>query len=314
MKKIYIAAILAIVTLALSIPLRAYVIAVSRSNGNIVRHKWKNSAFPITWQMNPVQGANVTGTRTQAEVFAASFASFQSISTASVSFTQGAFTSASTRPGGDDINLITTNTLASDLPPGVLALTAGSIVSDTGGDPNFFAGEIVEGDIFFNATTLFTTNATATADRVDLQAVMTHEIGHFLGLDHSPIISATMFWTVGKSQTYPRTLSTDDIAGISILYPSGLFASKGKISGTIRTTANVPVYGAIVVAVNASGTPAGSAVTDPAGAYTIEGLDAGSYTVYAEPLDGPIMLNNISSLPDVFPGLQANTTFTTRSR
>src|SRR5438477_3600884 len=122
MKKIYIAAILAVVTLALSIPLRAYVIAISRSpNGDIVRHKWKNSAFPIVWQMNPVQGANVTGTRTQAEVFAASFAAFQSIGTASVSFTQGPFTSASTRPGGDDINLITTNTLASDLSTGVLA-------------------------------------------------------------------------------------------------------------------------------------------------------------------------------------------------
>src|SRR5262249_18708279 len=154
------------------------------------------------------------------------------------------------------------------------------------------------------------------------QAVLTHEIGHLLGLDHSPLISATMFWTVGTGVTYPRNVSSDDAAAVSILYPSSQAASKGKISGVVRTTSNNPVYLAIVVAVNSSGVPVASTVTDPNGAYTIEGLDAGAYSVYAEPLDGPITLNNISTfaptpppgIAPLYPGAQINTNFTTRFR
>ncbi len=320
MKKVLIAAILALTVFSLSAPLRAYVLGTSRSStGDIVRHRWRSAAFPIMWRMNPVQGSNVTGTRTQAQVFAASFASWQAITTANITFTQGADTAPSVRPADDNINLVTTNTLPNDLPTGVLALTIASVYPAPGFDPQFnrtieFAGQIAEADIFFNATNSFSTNTTAAAPQIDLQAVATHEIGHLLGLDHSPLVSATMFWSVAPGFIYPRNVSSDDAAAVSILYPSSLFLAKGKISGVVRTTTNVPVYGAVVVAVNADGTPAASSVTDPNGAYTIEGLDAGSYTVYAEPLDGPITISNISSLSATYSGSTANTAFTTRFR
>ncbi len=53
---------------------------------------------------------------------------------------------------------------------------------------------------------------------LDLQAVMTHEIGHFSGLDHSARAFDTMYfsWSPWPGQ---RTLSIDDKLGLTSLYP-----------------------------------------------------------------------------------------------
>jgi len=308
MRKVYVPALLIIVTIAAATPLGAYVLTLARSSsGEILRYKWKS--FPITWRMNPINGANLSGTRTPADVFTASFAAWQSIPTASISFTRGPNTDTTTQPGDDGINLVTTNVPASNFPAGVAALTRTVMLS----------GVIVEADIFVNANSNipFTTNESATPGYVDLQSTMTHEMGHLLGMDHSPLLSATMLWNSTTGIIYGRVPSSDDMIGVSILYPSALFATKGKINGAVRTIANSSVYGAVVVAVNSNGAPVASTITDPNGNYTIEGLDAGSYTVYAEPLDGPTTIQQISTydpdLPPLYPGAQVNTNFTTRS-
>jgi len=306
------AVLLAIITLGSTGPAWSYVINIIRDDsGNIIRTKWPAGAFPIRWRMNPVQGPNVTGTRTQAEVFAASFATWQGVSTAAITFSQGDPTDPTTRFGADGVNLMSSNTAAdaSFFPPGALAFAERRVI---------LTGQIIETDIVFNPAELFTTNTTAVTDRIDMQSVMTHEIGHLLGLDHSPQISATMNPGVAEGYIYPRSLSTDDMIAASVLYPSASFAQRGKISGAVRTTANAAVYGAAVVAVDANGVPVASTVTDPSGNYIIEGLEAGSYNVYAEPLDAPVSITNIDSyshpIVGVFRDVQANTSFTTRSR
>ena len=118
----------------------------------------------------------------------------------------------------------------------------------------------------------------------EFDAVFIHEFGHFFGLDHSQINQnclasqggcadfsddsfglPTMFpFLIGGLEetagVHPaRTLSTDDIAWVSRLYPDGSFASSfGTISGNIfYSTHNAPGLGFNVIArqVDNPGTP-----------------------------------------------------------
>lgn len=59
----------------------------------------------------------------------------------------------------------------------------------------------------------------------DLQSVVTHEAGHFLGLAHTPVAQATMFASYQPGETRIRQLSSDDMAGICAIYPPGRQAS-----------------------------------------------------------------------------------------
>ncbi|GAB2280392.1 hypothetical protein Dimus_015026 [Dionaea muscipula] len=52
---------------------------------------------------------------------------------------------------------------------------------------------------------------------VDLQAVMTHELGHILGLDHSADVAAVMYPMYDPNHI-KRRLAQDDIDGIKALY------------------------------------------------------------------------------------------------
>jgi hypothetical protein len=60
----------------------------------------------------------------------------------------------------------------------------------------------------------------------DITAVLTHEVGHLLGLDHTKSFSRTptdptMAPEVGPCEMDKRTIEADDIAGLCLLYPSG---------------------------------------------------------------------------------------------
>jgi len=82
-------------------------------------------------------------------------------------------------------------------------------------------GEIVDADMLINAGGYeFFAGETPVAGKVDLLATLTHEAGHFFGLDHSEDPNATMFatYTQGGDPTAARILADDDIDGICALY------------------------------------------------------------------------------------------------
>ncbi|HVK19815.1 MAG TPA: RICIN domain-containing protein [Actinokineospora sp.] len=58
-----------------------------------------------------------------------------------------------------------------------------------------------------------------TASAYDVESIALHEIGHFLGLQHSSDTSAVMYAYAPSAGSTKRVLTTDDIEGIRKLYP-----------------------------------------------------------------------------------------------
>jgi hypothetical protein len=174
-------------------------------------------------------------------------------------------------------------------------LGATSFLIDTG------TGEIAEADIFFNSRFMFSVAANGEPDRVDLESIVLHELGHLLGLGHSAIGetersgngnrrvlgSGAVMFPIAKSAgaISDRTLLPDDIAGISDLYPAPPTLSTGGIVGRV-TKNGQGVIGAHVVAFNPeTGVLVGNFTLNASGEFVIARLEPGPYILRVEPLD-----------------------------
>lgn len=81
-------------------------------------------------------------------------------------------------------------------------------------------GEIIEADVLFN-TAFEWGDATLNPEKMDLQNLATHELGHVLGLGDlysGSCRSVTMFAPSSYGQTQKRTLEKADITGLKKLY------------------------------------------------------------------------------------------------
>jgi hypothetical protein len=233
--------------------------------------------------------------------------------------------------GSDGLNSICFDQADAAFTPGVLAftrvITSDALGEQLGSSPAATQlGQILDADIYFDPSDPQVTFATPAAlpaapKAYDLQSVLIHELGHFLGFSHSAVWSAMMYpyapapgtftGTRPSSQQPDAPLANDDRTGLRILYPDPADAANiGTISGRIlpANPLSLPlsppgvtgIFGAHVVAVDqASGAViaaviAGWSCTAPGpaqfdGAYELDHLPIGrSYTVYAEPLDGVV--------------------------
>lgn len=174
-------------------------------------------------------------------------------------------------------------------------------------------GHTLDADLVFNDHEFFSsisspglTPAPAGQTSVDLQAVVTHEYGHYFGLDHTSVAGATMVPFISNDISQ-RTLELDDQAGISTIFPEsaarGLSAdgvdfnaTTGTISGTVLNGFNnLALFGAHVEAYNLAAPDAAHSISaisgeltlrNGQGEYTIHGLPPGTYAVRIVPLDG----------------------------
>jgi hypothetical protein len=89
---------------------------------------------------------------------------------------------------------------------------------------NIETGEIYDADIELNTADYMIMQlppGAPSAGEFDLQSVLTHEIGHFLGLAHSPLADAVMYATGDSAGgTMKRALAAEDELGICAIYPS----------------------------------------------------------------------------------------------
>ncbi len=283
--------------------------------------RWDLSAFPVTWSLNPQVGSNVQGSRSVADVVQAAFNTWTGAPNTALSVARADDTNL-TAAGFDGVNLICfvchgdfsqeSETLAV-----TITTTADAPGENTKhGGVSTFAGQIMDADTLFNPATAFNTSG---GNGQDLQTVAAHELGHFFGLDHSAVVRAVMY---PFAPPLEQTLSYDDVAGISALYPTNTpDVPTGSVSGTVTLNGS-PVFGAHVYVDSETASEPFSAfgirkspigtLSFPDGSYTITGVPADSYTVLAEPLDEPVSNADVSEFPRALGQTAVQTNFTTR--
>lgn len=145
-------------------------------------------------------------------------------------------------------------------------------------------GSFLEGDIVLNGRQYqwFTDFNNRISQGQFIEATLLHEIGHFLGLDHSVGGGATL--AIGANGVSTEAgLSQDEIAAMRFLYPA-TGVSSAKISGTVRRN-GVGILGAAIIAEDVNGNLVGATVSRENGAYDLAGLAAGTYRLRVTPLD-----------------------------
>lgn len=145
---------------------------------------------------------------------------------------------------------------------------------------------IVEADTALNSRIFawFTDFNNTASGAQFVESVLLHELGHFVGLDHTPLGGATVI-DGGPGIGPEAGLSSDEFAAAHFLYPAAGTANLyGTISGSVRMN-GVGIHGAIVTAETAQGIAVSSTPSDTAGNYKLPMLPPGSYNVHVTPLE-----------------------------
>jgi hypothetical protein len=149
------------------------------------------------------------------------------------------------------------------------------------------SGQIIEADVGINLSML---NLDSSSENY-LGNVITHELGHVLGLSHNEVYNSTMFHLSFQGQS---TLSADDISGIHAIYP--ISNTRGYIQGkVVGGQDKIGIFGAYVYAVSAKNGYTTAVISEADGQFQIKGLNPNDiYHLYIRPIF------NTQTLPDFY--------------
>ena len=237
---------------------------------------WSNPN--VTWRLNTAGSDNISDDSHIAAI-EHGFQAWEDVNGSAYDFTRGADT-ASIDPAPNSTHIVGFDETNSSgyFPPGsgIVAITPISF--------NTSNGSLLDADILFNGSQ-FTFSTDGSPGTFDVQDVLTHEIGHFIGLDHSPQVTGSMWPFVSTGQWLHRSLTADEEAGASAIATAGTAA---KLTGTIqRSAGSTKIPGALVSAIRVSdGRLMGMAMTNNSGVFSLKGILAADYWLHVTPMEG----------------------------
>ncbi|MFP5246327.1 MAG: matrixin family metalloprotease [Thermoanaerobaculia bacterium] len=250
----------------LAAPLSAAVRMTYEINGSPTPIEWAPTAFPLRYEIDRrIVQAHPNATA----MIQRAFTAWQSIPEANVRFEGQGVVEGVQAELAERVSVRLADDLFRD--QGAAAVTSYTYDTTT--------GRMLDADISVDPS-LFDGS-------INGQMALQHEIGHVLGLDHSPVLSSIMYPYVGGGDS-PAVMDADDRIAIASIYPKGDPTLLGAtLSGRVIGDTG-GVFAAQVVAVNERGQPVATGLTNASGEFSLAAVPPGRYRLYAEPLDGPV--------------------------
>lgn len=229
-----------------------------------------------------------TGPVNEFEAIQNSFSKWREIRESDLDFQFNGATTNAVTDANDSRNIV--RWVNSGISTGVFAVTITTF--DT------LTAEIVDADLELNDRdftwdTLGPTGTQGVIGRAMIESVVTHEIGHMVGLDHAANAGGAMFFASSPGMIDQTVLEADDRALIRADYahPSLSDASLGSVAGTVDDGFS-GAFGVEVLLIDMStGENVIGHVTESdqgiftEGEYLIEGVPPGNYMALALPVD-----------------------------